>query len=241
MKRVDGVDLFKDQHVNQLLKEIQIYASHDDQIVTVEKIPSEFQVIGLGTDAIVVRHPLKPDVVFKVFSQERLHKKKVEAASYEKLGSHPNFCRCLGQGEHYLVLSYEEGPTLYQCLEKGIVIPEQVILDVESARLYARKKGLNPRDIHLKNVILQDGHAKVVDVSEYLKEGNDLRWDHLVQGYRRYYSIIRGKKIPTWMIELVKKRYFALTSKEFSVNDFFLSLNNLIKERLHQQEKETKT
>src|SRR5690606_26217314 len=47
-----------------------------------------------------------------------------------------------------LVLSYEEGKTLFDCILEGIHIPEQVIQDVEEAREYARSKGLNPRDIH---------------------------------------------------------------------------------------------
>lgn len=240
MKRVDGVDLLEDQYVDHLLKQIQIRANKDNQIVTVKQIPSEFQLIGLGTDAIVVWHPSEPEVVFKVFAPGRQDKKIAEATVYERLGSHPNFCHCLGQGEHYLILSYEEGPTLYQCLEEGIVIPEQIIKEVEEARQFARTKGLNPRDVHLKNVILQDGHAKVVDVSEYLKEGNDLRWDHLIEGYHRYYPFIRGRKIPTWMIEFVKKRYYTL-APESSISDFFLSLNHFIKERLRHQEEKTKT
>ncbi|TCS95089.1 serine/threonine protein kinase [Hazenella coriacea] len=235
------MDLVKDQHIDHLLKQIQIHVNKDNQIVIVNEIPSEFHLIGLGTDAIVVWHPSEPKVVFKVFAPDRQNKKVVEATVYEQLGSHPNFCRYFGQGEHYLILSYEQGPTLYQCLEEGIEIPEQVVQDVEEARKFARMKGLNPRDIHLKNVIYQDGHAKVVDVSEYLKEGNDLRWDHLVEGYRHYYPLIRGRKIPTWMIEFAKKRYMARASEEFSIKDFFLSLNNYITEKLYNQEKETRS
>src|SRR5690606_23992909 len=116
--------------------------------------------------------------------------------------------------------SYERGPTLYQCLEEGIVIPRQIITDVDHACRYARSRGLNPRDIHLKNVLLQDGRAKLIDVSEYLNPGNDHRWQYLVQGYEQFYSLIRGKKIPTWIIELVKNAYYHQASDQFSVVEF---------------------
>ena len=60
--------------------------------------------------------------------------------------------------------------TLFDCVLQGIHIPEQVINDVEDAREYVRNKGLNPRDIHLKNILLQNGRAKILDVSEYISQ-----------------------------------------------------------------------
>jgi hypothetical protein len=78
---------------------------------------------------------------------------------------------------------------------------------VEQARAYARSVGLNPRDIHLKNVIYQDGHAKIIDVSEYLLPGDDGRWDLLVKGYHSLYFLIEGRKVPRFLMELVKKGY----------------------------------
>jgi hypothetical protein len=40
----------------------------------------------------------------------------------------------------YLVLSYEFGVTLYDCLLQGIHIPKQVMVDVENARQFVRNK-----------------------------------------------------------------------------------------------------
>ncbi|SFJ92392.1 hypothetical protein SAMN05421852_14010, partial [Thermoflavimicrobium dichotomicum] len=43
---------------------------------------------------------------------------------------------------------------------------------------------------------------------------------HLVEGYKRFYWLIRGKKIPIWLLELVKKTYLKQVSEKFSVKDF---------------------
>lgn len=206
--------------IEQQINQIQLQASEQNQLVSVEHIPEDFRVVGIGTDAVVVRDHSFPQYVWKVFAPQKVEKKSLEYKVYQRLGSSPFFATCYAQGENYLCLSYEEGPTLYQCLEEGIVIPRQVIIDVDEARRYARSRGLNPRDIHLKNVLLQNGRAKLIDVSEYLNPGNDYRWDYLVQGYEQFYSLIRGKKIPTWMIELVKNAYYHQVSDQFSVVDF---------------------
>ncbi|MBA4601488.1 serine/threonine protein kinase [Thermoactinomyces mirandus] len=187
--------------------QVKFHANPNNQLVTIEKFPSELKLIGFGTDAVVVQHPDLPDKVFKIFADDRLHKIDQEFKVYQTLGNSPYFARCYGRGKNYLLLSYEQGPTLYECLREGIEIPEQAILDVEKGREEARQKGLNPRDIHLKNVILQQGHAKLLDVSEYLKPGNDKRWDYLKEGYYEYYPLIRGRKIPAWIMESVKMIY----------------------------------
>jgi hypothetical protein len=211
----DGADAME-----ELLKQVVLAAHSGNEPVTVKEIPPSLRVVGVGTDATVVWHPDRPKQVFKVYAEGRLEKKEREREVYRRLGESPRFCRCFGEGPNYLILSYEEGPTLYECLEQGIFIPEQVIADVEEARLHAREKGLNPRDIHLKNVILQNGRAKLVDLSEFLLPGDDHRWDHLVQAYHDFYPLIQGRKIPAWLLEWVKKSYYAQASSDFSVQEF---------------------
>lgn len=218
--------------IEQQIKQIQLQANQDNQLVTIQSLPDDFQIIGVGTDAVVIKSDVISQYVWKVFAPQRIEKKNVEYQVYQRLGDCEFFATCYAQGENYLRLSYETGPTLYQCLEQGIVIPKQIIIDVEDACRYARKKGLNPRDIHLKNVLFQNGRAKLIDVSEYMTPGNDYRWQYLVQGYEQYYPLIKGKKIPTWMIELVKNAYYHQSTDTFSVIDFcqrfihLLGLNN---------------
>jgi hypothetical protein len=206
--------------IDSLMAKISFTVHENNQPVTITFIPPELKLIGYGTDAVVVQFPELPDRVFKVFSPDREYKWENERTAYLKIGVSPFYPRFLGSGKRYLILSYEEGPTLLQCLEQGIVIPEQVILDVEEARKHARKAGLNPRDIHLNNIIFQHGRAKLLDLSEFVLPGNDARWDHLVEGYYRFYPLIRGRKIPKEWIEAVKKLYLAQTKSKFSVAEF---------------------
>lgn len=201
------------------LKQIDIHANPDNELVAIRWIPPELNLIGIGTDAVVVQSPDQKERAFKVYAPERLYKKEIEFDVYQRIGTSPYYCQCFRQREHSIELSYEEGPTLYECLERGIIIPGQVIADVEAARSYVISIGLNPRDIHLKNVLLQQGRAKIIDVSEYKKPGNDGRWDYLVQGYREFYHLVKGKKIPAWLMELVKKTYYMQVFDESTVSE----------------------
>lgn len=139
---------------------------------------------------------------------------------YECLKGSPYFPQYYGSGRNYIAISYEQGETLYDCLVQGIPIPEQVITDVEQARDYVRSLGLNPRDIHLKNVLLQEGRGKVLDVSEYVQEGNDNRWEHLVLVYHNLYPLISGVKVPTWILETIKQWYNRIDKATFIIEEF---------------------
>ncbi|PTX55141.1 hypothetical protein C8P63_12121 [Melghirimyces profundicolus] len=206
--------------VNPLIEQIEIESNPGNQPVTVRYLPDGLEEIGTGTDAVVVRHSSHPGVVFKRYAAGREKARLDEYTVYRRLGQSDYFPVCFGMEDHFLVLSYEKGPTLYDCLIEGIPIPENVIREVDEARDYVRSRGLNPRDIHLKNVLLQDGHVKLLDVSEYLKPGNDGRWDHLVQGYRLFYPWIEGRKIPISLIEQVKQAYYDQVEGDFSLIDF---------------------
>jgi predicted Ser/Thr protein kinase len=189
------------------IQKLDVVAHQENELVTVKHIPEYLECVGIGTDAAVFQWIDEPNIAFKVFSPDKVEKLEEEKKVYGKLGNSSYFPKFYGSGPNFLMLSYVKGITLYDCLLKGIRIPEQAILDVDEARAYARKKGLNPRDIHLKNVLLHQGRAKVVDVSEYLKEGNDARWDLLKKGYYEYYSLINKKEIPYWVMEAVRKWY----------------------------------
>lgn len=200
------------ENIKQLLSEMTISANPNNQQVTIHGSSKELKCIGIGTDAAVFQNINTPDYAIKVFAEEKLEKIQTEAEVYNRLGDSPFFSRCFAVEDRFLVLSYESGITLYDCLHEGIHIPSQVIKDVEVARAYARNKGLNPRDIHLKNILLQNGRAKVIDVSEYTRPGNDFRWEHLKKGYEEYYHLIDGKAVPLWLLETIRKRYINRTS-----------------------------
>ncbi len=204
------------------LEKIQIQLQQST--IKILQIPSSFQLIGTGTDAIVVQHRTDHSSVFKIYIEESNWKCNQEFLIYQQLKNNDFFPSCYEQGPNYLKLSYEKGPTLYQCLEKGIDIPVHIIEEVEEARDYVRQQGLNPIDIHLKNVILQNNHAKIVDVAEYWKSGSDNRWEHLMEAYHRYYPLIKKKKIPAYILETIKLKY----QQDQHVSSLFSQFQSLI-------------
>lgn len=205
--------------VDKLLSKIKITSNPNNKPVTIHGSLDDLRCIGVGTDAAVFQYAHKPQYAFKLYAEDKKEKIQTEAEVYQRLKNSPFFATCYAVYERYLVLSFEEGITLYDCILQGIHIPHQVILDVEDARDFAKEQGLNPRDIHLKNILLQQGRAKVIDVSEYGKGGNDLRWEHLKNAYEQYYDLIDGKTIPFWLMQTVQKWY---NQKNFGTFDEFM-------------------
>ena len=203
---------------------VKVSSTGENELVTLKGNSAAFECIGVGTDAAVFRFLQMPHLAFKVFSDDKLDKKDQEIEVYLKLGRSEYYPDYYGSGSNFLVISYEEGITLHDCLLKGIHIPQQVIHDVDNARYYASKKELNPRDIHLKNILLHEGRAKILDVSEYMKSGNDNRWQYLKDGYHEHYHLIAGKAIPLWILETVRNWYNQEKSENFNVQDFVKEL-----------------
>jgi hypothetical protein len=211
------------------LSQITVSSNPNNDPVTITGHADGLKCIGVGTDAAVFQHTFAPNFAFKLYAIEKVSKIKVEETVYQQLGHSPYFSTCFGATDRYLVLSYEEGPTLFDCLLQGIHIPKQVVIDVEDAREYVRKKGLNPRDIHLKNIILQNGRAKLLDVSEYIHPGNDYRWEHLKEAYDQYYHLVDGKSVPYWLIETIRKWYKQMNHSFSSYEEFMSFVLKLIK------------
>jgi hypothetical protein len=211
----------------EALNEVEVIGYDNNRPVSVTRFGVELRCIGIGTDAAVFYYPDTPEYAYKVYSAKALEKKDAEAEIYKQLAGSPYFPRCYGVGPNYLVLSFEQGVTLYDCLLYGIPVPEQVIQDVEEAREFVRSRGLNPRDIHLKNVLLQDGRGKVLDVSEYVKEGNDNRWEHLVWSYKHFYSLISEVKVPLWILQTITSWYNRMDKASFGIEDFSKRVSRL--------------
>lgn len=211
-------------NIEKELYNVKVFSHGENEIVTVKKDTDAFECVGVGTDAAVFRCIDNPDLAVKVFSNDKKYKIRLESSVYLKLTNSNYYPIYYGEGENYLIISYENGQTLYDCLLNGVHIPWKVINDVDNARLYAFDQGLNPRDIHLKNILMHEGRAKIVDVSEYLKPGNDKRWEYLKEGYLKHYHLIDGKAIPRWILEAVRKWYNQTPSENFKVHDFMKEL-----------------
>jgi len=205
---------------DHFLSNISITSNPNNEPVSINGSSDRLRCVGIGTDAAVFQSIDVPAYAFKIYADDRIEKIQIEKKVYELLGDSPYFSTCFGSKDHYLVLNFEEGINLYDCLVQGIPIPNQMIQDIDDAREYARQKGLNPRDIHLKNILLQNGRAKIIDVSEYLQPGNDYRWEHLKNGYNRYYHLIKGKPIPVKLIESIRKRYNQRSNHSAAFEEF---------------------
>ena len=216
----------KHHNIEELIKDIHVLSSKDNNPVMVKGYSKELICVGVGTDAAVFHLENDTRYVYKVFSNDKLDKMEMEKNVYGMLGESAFFPIYYGSGSNFLILSYEKGITLYECLLKGVHIPKQAIVDVDNARKYAISKGLNPRDIHLKNILLYQGRGKLLDVSEYLKDGNDLRWNYLKRGYEEYYDLISGREVPFWIIETVRKWYNQTQHRQFDFQEF---VNKIIK------------
>ncbi|WP_112180522.1 MULTISPECIES: serine/threonine protein kinase [Paraliobacillus] len=193
--------------VDKLFSTIKVTSNANNRPVTIHGSAKELRCIGVGTDAAVFQLLSVPTHAFKLYADDKRMKIETEESVYQRLEGSRFFSKCYGSTDRYLVVDFESGITLYDCLLQGIPIPKQVMDDVEEARKFAREADLNPRDIHFKNVILQNGRAKIIDVSEYLEQGDDSRWEHLNLAYNEHYHLIKGKAIPSWILETIPKWY----------------------------------
>jgi hypothetical protein len=205
------------------LSQVTVSSNLNNEPVTIHGGDDSLSCIGVGTDAAVFQSIYAPDYAFKLYAEDKGSKIKIEEKVYNAIGGSPFFSTCYAAYDKFLVLSYEEGPTLFDCLLQGIHIPEQAVQDVEDAREYVRDQGLNPRDIHLKNILLQNGRAKIIDVSEYVLPGNDFRWEHLKKAYEDHYNLIDGKAVPFWLLETIRKWYNSW-NKHFTSYEEFMKI-----------------
>lgn len=211
------------EHDLQYIAAIRVYSSANNESVKVVGYTPHLTCIGIGTDAAVFRSVAAPHLAYKIYAEDKRSSARREALVYEKLGEQTYFPRCYAAYERFLVLSYEPGFTLHDCLLRGIHISPAMVEQVEHIRQFIRSKQLNPRDIHLKNIILQNNRVKLIDVSEYAIEGNDQRWEHLKKGYEQYYHFIDGYALPEWLVTASKK-YYNEQRKQATFNyDTFMS------------------
>lgn len=211
----------------EALSHIEIKTNPENEPVTITGSVDGLICVGIGTDAAVFRYIEMPAFAFKLFAEDKKAQKEKEEKVYQLLGDSPFFPKFHDSSEKVLILDYEEGKTLYDCLLQGVHIPLEVINDVEKARDYVRSRGLNPRDIHLKNILLQNGRAKIIDVSEYIVPGNDFRWEHLKRGYEEYYHYIDGKPVPFWMLNTTRKWYNQTREHTFEFEEFMKKIFKL--------------
>jgi hypothetical protein len=189
LERADNMDRFEKLVHTELLPLIDLVSEDPHDPIVVHFVPEPWRVLGAGNYAAVLMHPEFPDRVLKLYAPGR-EGWEDELEVYQRLGKHPSFAQCcLADKEHrYLVLSRLKGVTFYDCIKRGIRIPKQVIEDIDEALEYAWERGLNPHDVHGKNVMVDEsGRGVVVDVSDFLKTDPCNMWRDLKKAYYRLY------------------------------------------------------
>ncbi|RYD83316.1 MAG: serine/threonine protein kinase [Verrucomicrobiaceae bacterium] len=199
-----------EQHIEtDLLPELRIESLDPRHPVVVHHLPAPWKLLGAGNFAAVLTHPDFPELVVKVYAPGRPGFED-EVEVYRRLGEHPAYSQCLHAARGYLVLRRLHGTTLYDCVHRGLPIPEQVIKEIDEALDYARARGLHPHDVHGRNVMMQDGHGLVVDVSDFLQAEECSKWRHLKSAYYRFYRpflLPLRLRIPSFVLDSVRLGY----------------------------------
>lgn len=193
----------------ELLPQICLTIESPFDPIIVDNRSYSWKTVGSGNYAGVFSNDFNPEWVVKVYGRDPEELKK-EIEVYKKLGNHPSFSTLYAHSENYLVLKKIEGITLFDALIKGVQIPKSVIDDIDEAIEYARSVGLNPFDVHGKNVVMSKGRGYIVDVSDFYKQGYCRKWDDLKKAYEKIYLPFIYKyhpPIPFFLVDGVRKGY----------------------------------
>jgi hypothetical protein len=204
----------------ELLPQLLLRSEHPGEPIRVDRCPQGWKQLGAGNYAAVFV-PSSPDMdryAVKVYAPGREGWEE-EVEVYRRIGDHPAYSCCYHAAEtngmQYLVLRCLSGKTLYNCVLDGEPIPECAIRDIDEALDYARSRGLNPHDVHGKNVMVSDGRGLVVDISDFLKDEPCMMWDDLKRAYNRIYKPFLSKRpvaIPEWVMNSVRRGYRLIRS-----------------------------
>ncbi|MBW4432078.1 MAG: serine/threonine protein kinase [Pelatocladus maniniholoensis HA4357-MV3] len=208
----------------ELIPKLQIESIDPHDPVKISYLPHPWQKLGAGNYAAVIYHPDYPNWVVKIYAPGRSGFEE-EVEVYCRLGSHPAFSECLYAKEGFLILKRLHGVTLYDCIERGLRIPKQVIKDIDQALDYARRRGLYPHDVHGRNVMMHQGRGFVVDISDFLHEEKCSKWNNLKRAYYWLYRPIFSPlrlRLPYFFLDIVRKSYRFLSKlKNFCDRIFY--------------------
>ncbi len=193
----------------ELLPNLQIESIDPCNPVIVHQVLEPWQLLGTGNYAGVFYHSDYSDLVVKIYASGRLGWEE-ELEVYRRLGSHSAFSECFYAENNFLILKRLYGVTLYDCMHRGLQIPQQVIEDIDRALEYASSCELYPHDVHGRNVMMLNGRGLVVDVSDFLKQEPCLAWKDLKKAYYWLYLPLfswHRLPVPYFVLDLVRTSY----------------------------------
>lgn len=203
VKIISNVNIayLKDLVENELIFKISL-SSKKNKPLKVSNIPTKWNLVGSGNYAAVFFHDEFPDYAVKVYSRKNLtYKSKKEGVNdeisvYKKLSTDYSsyFAKLHYYGDDYIIIDRIRGYTLYECLNKGINIPQHIIDKVDKAITHLKKLNLSSHDIHFKNIIMSGDNVVIIDVSDFLNFEYCPLWNDSKRFYKLY------KRLPLFPI-----------------------------------------
>lgn len=165
-------------------------------------------LVGVGRSAYVFKLP-QTNKAMKVFFPKFIHLTKEESEIYKILQHISYYPTIYEVGPNYLVIDYIEGSTLFECLTKGIHLSNEIVKEIDKALQLARQEGLNPSDIHLRNILLTpDKKVKIIDVARFRQTKDCMKWRDLKYAFYHYYKKrYFPKKIPAFVLNSIAALY----------------------------------
>ncbi|WP_245797936.1 protein kinase family protein [Domibacillus mangrovi] len=177
---------------------------------------------GEGRSAVVYRIQ-GTNKALKVFYPDKVYIAKEEAEIYRLLSGLPNYPELHESGEMYIVIDWIDGKTLFQCLEEGIAISEELVQEADLALQAARKRGLNPSDVHLRNIMItREGRIALIDVARFRQTKDCVNWEDIKHAYTQFYTKpFFPKRMPKWLLNMIgimyKKRLLPVHRKKTEI------------------------
>lgn len=193
-------------HYGSLAASVKI--SLEKNKISLIQYDESLELIGEGRSAFVFRIQ-STDKALKVFFPDHTHIAREEAEIYKMLQDVSYYPTLYDAGDNYLVIDYIEGLTLFECLVQGTQVTTDQIKEIDHALHLARKKGLNPSDIHLRNIFITSAkEIKVIDVARFRQTKQCTQWNDLKAAfYRAYIKPFFPKKIPASILNFIAALY----------------------------------
>ena len=179
--------------------------SEKNRLISCDK---SLQLIGTGRSAFAFKVK-SSNTVIKVFFPAFEYIADEEAGIYKLLHGIHYFPSVHEAGPNYLVMDYVGGDTLFQCLTNGRMITPDHIEEIDYALSLAADRGLNPSDIHLRNIfITASGEIRIIDVARFRQDKECRQWNDLKKAHQQFYSRrFFLKKIPAPLLNMAAFLY----------------------------------
>ncbi|AUM86839.1 serine/threonine protein kinase [Clostridium botulinum] len=194
---------------NDFIPNLKMKSINPSDPIKVEFVPKPWILLGCGNYAGVFTHPDFDNLAIKIYASGRDGLRE-EIEVYKTIGEHPAYSKLLYSKNNYLILKRLKGITFYNSLIKGIKIPKHIIKDIDNALEYARERGLNPHDVHAKNVMIVNNRGVVVDISDFKYKEYCCLWHDFKKAYYKLYIPFVYKldiPIPNFVLDTIRRMY----------------------------------